>query len=134
MPLPELAEALKAVKHMDVTAAEAVSKREAAAPQQEVQAAEAAASKAATKAAAEASKAGGYTCAEVRLLADCDRCGWAALMPTCPIEWDDSKPATWKEWRPRVAADGKSYQQELQTVNGTRKARIHTPPLPESAT
>ena len=126
VPLPELSDALKALKHMDVAAAEAAAKREAKAPEQEVKAAQAAARKAASKAATEASKAGGYTCDEVRSLADCARCGWEVLMPICPVEWDDTKPASWKEWRPRIAADGKSYQQELQRVNGTRKA----PPTP----
>lgn len=43
------------------------------------------------------------------------------LLPRCPIEWDDQLPATWKEWRSRQAADGNSYQQQLQTVAGTRK-------------
>eukprot|EP00900_Chrysochromulina_parva_P016942 jgi/Chrpa1/25249/Chrysochromulina_OHIO_Genome00026692-RA len=42
-------------------------------------------------------------------------------MPYCPLEWDASKPATWKEWRPRIEKDGKSYQSELRTITGTRK-------------
>ena len=58
---------------------------------------------------------------EIRELANCNACGWDACMPFCPIEWDDSKPASWKEWRPRIEKDGKSYQSELRTITGTRK-------------
>lgn len=79
------------------------------------------ASVAASKATAAATKAGGYTPDEIRALADCEKCSWAARMPHCPVEWDDTKPAWWKEWRPRIEADGKSYQQELRTITGTRK-------------
>lgn len=38
----------------------------------------------------------------------------------CPIEWNKNKPATWKEWRPNPGADGVSFQDVLQTVEGTR--------------
>ena len=34
-------------------------------------------------------------------------------MPCCPVEFNDTADATWKEWRPRIEKDGKSYQEEL---------------------
>ena len=83
-------------------------------------AAEKAVAVATAKATAAATKAG-YTPEEIRKLEDCKDCGLEACMPHCPIERDDSKPATWKEWRPRIEADGKSYQSELREIKGTRK-------------
>ena len=50
---------------------------------------------------------------------DCSRCGWEATMPNCPIEYSDEPDAEWKEYRPRVAPSGCSFQDELVTIKGT---------------
>ena len=47
--------------------------------------------------------------------APCQRCGWDMTVPCCPLEYNDTPDATWKEWRPRIEKDGKSYQEELVT-------------------
>ena len=52
---------------------------------------------------------------------DCNHCGWGKSMPTCPIEHGEQEDAEWKEYRPRIEPDGKSYQDELVIVKGTRK-------------
>ena len=36
----------------------------------------------------------------------CTRCGWDKTMPCCPIECSDEADAEWKEYKPRVEADG----------------------------
>ena len=51
----------------------------------------------------------------------CRSCGWAIRMPTCPIEHGDQEDAEWKEYKPRMEPDGRSFQDELVTVKGTRK-------------
>ena len=53
--------------------------------------------------------------------APCDKCTWAARMPKCPIEYGDQSDAEWKEYKPRIEPDGRSFQDELVTVKGTRK-------------
>ena len=45
--------------------------------------------------------------------APCERCGWDVMVPCCPVEYNDTADASWKEWRPRIEKDGKSYQEEL---------------------
>lgn len=52
---------------------------------------------------------------------DCNRCGWKATMPRCPVEYGDQVDAEWKEYRPRIEPDGRSFQDELVTIKGTRK-------------
>ena len=42
-------------------------------------------------------------------------------MPTCPIENSEEGDAEWKEYRPRIEPDGRSFQDELVTIKGTRK-------------
>jgi len=42
-------------------------------------------------------------------------------MPTCPIETSEEGDAEWKEYRPRIEPDGRSFQDELVTIKGTRK-------------
>ena len=129
VPLPEISDALEAVAAADAATAAAAEKRRAKASKTELEAADKAASVATAKATAKAAKAGGYTPDEIRSLANCDKCGLAACMPRCPVEWDDSKPATWKEWRAVPQPDGKSYRAELRTITGTRKGlmeRIET--------
>lgn len=128
VPLPELKDALAALASADEAAAVSAQKHQAAAEargdkelDKAAKAAQVAADSAKAKAEQAAFKAGGYTLAEVRSLANCDKCGWDKCMPRCPIEWDNTKPATWKEWRPRIEADGKSYQKEMRTIEGTRE-------------
>ena len=53
--------------------------------------------------------------------APCERCGWGPTTPRCPVEYSDINDATWKEWRPRIEKDGKSYQEELVVRKGTRR-------------
>jgi hypothetical protein len=53
--------------------------------------------------------------------ADCPKCDWAVRVPTCPIEHGDQNDAEWKEYRPRIEPDGRSFQDELVTIKGTRK-------------
>ena len=66
-------------------------------------------------------RAGAKAKAPCKECADCELCGWAATMPACPIEHGDQADAEWKEYRPRVEPDGRSFQDELVTVKGTRK-------------
>jgi hypothetical protein len=42
-------------------------------------------------------------------------------MPTCPIETSEEGDAEWKEYQPRIEPDGRSFQDELVTIKGTRK-------------
>ena len=53
--------------------------------------------------------------------APCNKCGWDVIVPHCPVEYNDTMDAQWKEWRPRIEKDGKSYQEELVIVNGSRR-------------
>ena len=53
--------------------------------------------------------------------APCERCGWGPTTPWCPVEYSDINDATWKEWRPRIEKDGRSYQEELVVRKGTRR-------------
>ena len=43
------------------------------------------------------------------------------MMPICPIETSEEGDAEWKEYRPRIEPDGRSFQDELVTIKGTRK-------------
>ena len=135
VPLPELKQALRArertdaadafCKELDTELTEAKRLESPAAAIKRCEQSAACAQKTAARAAATASKtaldAGGYTAEDVRQLAYCNMCGWDKRMPTCPIEWADDKPATWKVWRPKMADDGKSYRKELTVVHGTRR-------------
>ena len=51
----------------------------------------------------------------------CSSCGWDVQMPSCPIENSEEADAEWKEYRPRIEPDGRSFQDELVKVTGTRK-------------
>ena len=42
-------------------------------------------------------------------------------MHECPIKYSDKKDASYKMFKPRIEADGRSFQDELQTVECTRK-------------
>ena len=67
-------------------------------------------------------RAGAKAKAPCKECADCEVCGCgAATMPKCSIEHSDQADAEWKEYRPRVEPDGRSFQDELVTVKGTRK-------------
>ena len=52
---------------------------------------------------------------------DCSSCGWSATMPACPIENSDKEDAEWKEYQPVIDPDGRSFQDHLVTVKGTRR-------------
>lgn len=52
---------------------------------------------------------------------NCSRCGWVATIPMCPVEHNDTADAEWKEYRPRLDLDGRSFQDELVTKTGTRR-------------
>ena len=52
---------------------------------------------------------------------NCNDCGWAKRMPQCPVEYSDKADAEWKEYRPHIEPDGRSFQDELVTVKGTRR-------------
>jgi hypothetical protein len=121
VPLPEIADALKAVAASDDAAATLAAQCAAKASKPDVATAQKAASAAHAKATAAAASAGGYTIDEIRALADCDKCGLAVCMPRCPVEWDDAKPASYKKWCPIPATDGKSYRMELRKIDCTRK-------------
>lgn len=38
---------------------------------------------------------------------NCSNCSWEKAMPSCPIEYSNQADAEWKEYRPRIEADGK---------------------------
>ena len=63
----------------------------------------------------------GYSVDDVMECQDCKLCGWAACMPVCPIEWDETKPATMKAYVPVLQSNGVSVQSELQEQTTTRK-------------
>lgn len=101
-PLPELKDALLAVKALDQASPERLEKLQAEA----------------TK----ACHAVGYSIAEVRECMDCELCTFAKAMPLCPLEWQDgAKNASYKAYVPRLAPDGKSVQNELREILCTRK-------------
>ena len=52
----------------------------------------------------------------------CVMCGWELTMGSarCPLDYGNAADAEWKEFRPRIEADGKSFRDELVTVKGTR--------------
>ena len=111
LPLPELREAIAALQEADAAAATASS------------APSFASSKAALDARQKAERAAdmeGYSIQEIRDLLDCTNCGWDACMPTCPIEWDEAKCATFKAYRPRLSANQQSVENELRIIETTR--------------
>ena len=42
-------------------------------------------------------------------------------MPKCPVEYSAEPDAEWKEYCPRIEPDGRSFQDELVTRQGTRQ-------------
>jgi len=50
---------------------------------------------------------------------NCSNCGYDEVMHECPIENSDIKDASYKMFKPRIEADGRSFQDELQTVECT---------------
>lgn len=56
----------------------------------------------------------GFTVEEVEQCMDCEKCGFDRCLARCPVEWDENEPAAYKAYKPRLSADGKSYQNELQ--------------------
>ena len=52
---------------------------------------------------------------------ECKVCGWERTMPQCPIEQSEKADAEWKEYHPRIEPDGRSFQDELVTRQGSRK-------------
>ena len=107
VPLPELKAALPAVLEWDAAVAEA----SATAPKL----------KALQENAVKLAGTVGLSVEDVRSCADCTKCGFGASMPRCPIEWEDgSKSASYKTYRPRLAPDGKTIQNELQQIACSR--------------
>jgi len=118
VPLPELHDALVALEAADVAADAVSSAKTARSPNLAALVAKAAKAMEIAKKLAMAER---YTISELRACSNCTECSWESSMPHCPIEWDDSKPATYKAYRPRLTPDGNSCENELAEIRTTRK-------------
>ena len=73
----------------------------------------------------------GYSVADMRECLDCLSCGWDVCMPKCPLEWDDTKSATFKKYETVLQTNGVSVASELREVKTTRKGLMeHRAPPP----
>ena len=113
VPLPELKDVNMLLMQASAAAAAAVAN-----PADVACAAEAARLKAACE---KSALQLGYSVDDVMECQDCKLCGWAACMPVCPVEWDETKPATIKAYVPVLQSNGVSVQSELQEQATTRK-------------
>jgi len=118
LQLPELKEAMPAVREADAAAAAAADAKAAKSTDANALAAKA------NKAMATATRLAGaarFSVSEVRNCDDCRSCGFDVSMPRCPIEWENgAKTAVLKDYRPRPAPDGQTIQNELRDIPCSR--------------